>query len=68
MESQSASVPSRLVQAAPLPFVASAVSGRDEVILLQLEIDPGSSGDPMARREVTPIAAPPGAKLEVIGS
>jgi hypothetical protein len=26
------------------------------------------SGDPMARREVTRIAAPPGAKLEVIGS
>jgi hypothetical protein len=36
--------------------------------LLQLEIDPGSSGDPMARREVTRIAAPPSAKIEVIGS
>jgi len=36
--------------------------------LLQLKIDPGSSGDPMARREVTRIAAPPGAKLELIGS
>jgi len=36
--------------------------------LLQLKVDPGSSGDPMARREVTRIAAPPGAKLEGIGS
>jgi len=36
--------------------------------LLQLKIDPGLSGDPMARREMTCIAAPPGAKLEVIGS
>jgi hypothetical protein len=37
-------------------------------ILLQFKIDPGSSGDPMARRKVTCIAAPPGAKLEVVGS
>jgi hypothetical protein len=28
----------------------------------------GERGHPMARREVTRIAAPPGAKLEVIGS
>ena len=45
-----------------------AVSGRDEVILLQLKIDPGSSRDPVVRRKVTRIAAPPGAKLKFIGS
>lgn len=45
-----------------------AVFDCDEVILLRLKIDPGSSGDPTARREVTRIAAPPGANLEVIGS
>jgi len=32
------------------------------------DLDPGSSGDPMARREVTRIAAPPAAKLDTIGS
>jgi hypothetical protein len=31
-------------------------------------IERRSNGDPMARREVTRIAAPPGAKLEGIGS
>jgi hypothetical protein len=36
--------------------------------LLQLKIDPASRGDPMARREVTRIAAPPGAKLDLVGS
>ena len=45
-----------------------AVFDCDEVILLRLKIDPGSSGDPTARREVTRIAAPPGAKLARIGS
>jgi hypothetical protein len=33
-----------------------------------LEIDPGSSGDPMARREATASPLPPGAEARGIGS